>query len=154
MPWCSETKAKILRRACRQQGFTLIELLVVMAILSLIIGLVTPAVIGYLSRAKTDVTRIQLDSLATALDLYQLDVGHYPRQADGLAALTTRPGGEEFWKGPYLKGAVPLDPWNRPYLYKRSDRGARGYSLQSLGADGKAGGEDEDADIAAPTSTP
>ena len=149
MPWRFETEAVNPRGACRQQGFTLIELLVVMAILSLIIGLVTPTVIGYLSRAKTDVTRIQLDSLATALDLYRLDVGHYPRQAAGLAALTTRPGGEEFWKGPYLKGAVPLDPWNRPYLYKRSDRGASGYSLQSLGADGKAGGEGEDADIAA-----
>ncbi len=154
MPWCSETEAGNPRGACLQQGFTLIELLVVMAILSLIIGLVTPAVIGYLSRAKTDVTRIQLDSLATALDLYQLDVGHYPRQADSLAALTTRPEGVEFWKGPYLKGAVPLDPWNQPYLYKRSDRGASGYSLQSLGADGKVGGEGEDADIAAPSSTP
>ena len=154
MPWCSETEAGNPRGACRQQGFTLIELLVVMAILSLIIGLVTPTVIGYLSRAKTDVTRIQLDSLATALDLYQLDVGHYPRQADGLAALTTRPAGEEFWRGPYLKGVVPLDPWNHPYLYKRSDCGTSGYSLQSLGADGKPGGEGEDADIVALSSTP
>ena len=83
-----------------------------------------------------------------------LDVGHYPRQADGLAALTTRPAGEEFWRGPYLKGVVPLDAWNHPYLYKRPDRGTSGYSLQSLGADGKAGGEGEDADIAAPSSTP
>ena len=154
MRWRSETNTQKLLEARGQYGFTLIELLVVLVILGLLIGLVTPTVMNYLSRAKVDVTRIQLDSLATALDLYQLDVGHYPRQAEGLAALTNRPNGEEFWNGAYLKGAVPLDPWRGPYLYKRSDRGTGGYSLQSLGADGKAGGEGEDADIASLLSMP
>ena len=154
MHWRSKTSTRKLREARGQHGFTLIELLVVLVILGLLIGLVTPTVMNYLSRAKVDVTRIQLDSLATALDLYQLDVGHYPRQAEGLAALTKRPNGEVFWNGPYLKGAVPLDPWRGPYLYKRTDNGADGYSLQSLGADGKAGGEGEDSDIASRSSMP
>ncbi len=152
MPLYSETDADPPRRARGQQGFTLIELLVVLVILGLLIGLVTPTVIGYLGRAKVDVARIQLDSLSTALDLYMLDVGHYPRQAEGLAALVKRPAGEERWHGPYLKGEVPLDPWQQPYLYKRPDNAANRYSLQSLGADGKAGGEDEDADVAAQSS--
>ena len=152
MPWYTETKIRQPQRACGQQGFTLIELLVVLVILGLLIGLVTPTVISYLGRAKIDVARIQIDSLATALDLYRLDVGRYPRQAEGLAALTRRPAGEEHWNGPYLRGDVPLDPWHHAYLYKRPKSGAGGYSLQSLGADGMAGGDGEDADITVQSS--
>jgi general secretion pathway protein G len=149
MPWSFKCKSGPVpetgRGLARQAAFTLIELLVVLVILGLLIGLVTPMVIGYLSRAKSDVARIQIDSLATALDLYRLDAGSYPSQAQGLNALVRKPDGVDNWNGPYLKGAVPLDPWQRPYIYRPGDRAT--YALSSLGADGKAGGDGEDADI-------
>ena len=94
------------------------EILVVLVILGMLFGLVGPRVIDYLSRAKTDVSRMQLENLATALDLYRLDVGRYPSQAEGLRALVTTPTGINRWNGPYLKDkAVPLDPWDREYIY-------------------------------------
>ena len=84
-------------------GFTLVEVLVVMVILGMLFGLVGPRVINYLSRAKTDVARIQLENLSTALDLYRLDVGRYPSQEEGLKALVAEPAGVTRWSGPYLK---------------------------------------------------
>src|ERR1700730_18192323 len=65
-------------------GFTLIELLVVLAILGLLIGLVAPQVIKYLGRAKTDTARIDIQNIEAALDLFRLDLGRYPTQAEGL----------------------------------------------------------------------
>src|SRR5215472_1750386 len=101
------------RRSQWQSGFTLIELLVVLAILGMIAAFVTPQVLKYLGRAKTDAAHIQIENLAGALDLYRLDMGHYPNEADGLEALVEKPADETRWAGPYLKQkAVPLDPWD------------------------------------------
>ena len=137
--------AKSLRR---QRGFTLVELLVVLVILGLLVGIVAPRAINYLSKAKTDVAKIQLDNLATALDLYRLDVGRYPNQEQGLRALVAPPSGVAGWHGPYLKGnEVPLDPWNRDYGYEIPGEHNGPFDLWSLGGGGLAGGEDEDADI-------
>jgi len=128
-------------------GFTLIELLVVLAILGMIVAFVTPQVLKYLGRAKTDAAHIQIENLGAALDLFRLDVGRYPTQSEGLDALIVRPTGLDVWNGPYLKQkAVPLDPWNRAYLYKiPGDHGE--YDLYSLGADGVPGGTGENQDV-------
>ena len=132
-------------------GFTLLELLVVLAILALIAGVAAPRVIGYLSTAKSETARIQIESLAQALDLYRLDVGAYPTQAQGLAALVTRPADARRWNGPYLNGGkVPDDPWGRPYVYRSPGADGRDYELYSLGADGVEGGEGENADVGRP----
>jgi general secretion pathway protein G len=129
-------------------GFTLLELLVVLAILALLAGIATPRVIGYLSSAKSEAARIQIESLGQALDLYRLDAGGYPTQAQGLEALVAKPAETRRWNGPYLKGAkAPLDPWGRPYVYRAPGAGGRDYDLYSLGADGVEGGEDENADV-------
>ena len=129
-------------------GFTLVEILVVMVILGLLFGLVGPRVIDYLSRAKTDVARIQLENIATALDLYRLDVGRYPSQEEGLRALVEEPTGVKRWTGPYLKDrTMPLDPWDRDYLYAIPGSHDGSFDLSSLGSDGVEGGEDEAADI-------
>jgi general secretion pathway protein G len=137
-----------LRRRRTPRGFTLVELLVVLAILSLLVALAAPRVIKYLSSAKTDTARIQIQKLGAVLDLYRLEVGHFPTDDEGLQALVDRPGRAETWNGPYLKNRSALiDPWGRPYLY-RSPGQHGDYDLYSLGADGKDGGEGEDQDIA------
>ena len=132
----------------RQRGFTLLELLVVLAILGLLAGLVTPRVIEYFSRAKSETARLQIESMTTALDLFRLDVGRYPTQSEGLDALAGRPAGLAAWRGPYLKGSnLPLDPWARPYQYRIPGQQGRAYDVFSLGADGAPGGEGENRDL-------
>lgn len=132
----------------REAGFTLIELLVVLVILGLLAALAGPRVLGYLSGARGDAARLQIQSLEQALDLYRLDTGGYPTTQQGLQALIRDPGGVRGWRGPYLDAAtVPTDPWGRPYVYRMpGERGA--YDLLSLGADGAPGGSGEAADVA------
>ena len=60
----------------------------------------------------------------------------YPSNELGLNALLQKPAAEPKWNGPYLKKAVPLDPWGNPYLYKIP--GQKGdFDLISLGRDGQ-----------------
>lgn len=127
------------------RGFTLLELLVVIAIIGLLAGLVAPRYFDQVSKSNTKIARAQIDSLEKALDQYRLDVGSYPTTELGLAALNTRPQNLDKWAGPYLKKAVPLDPWGARYGYKSpGDHGD--YDLFSLGSDGQVGGTGEAAD--------
>jgi general secretion pathway protein G len=132
------------------RGFTLIEMLVVLTVLGLLAALVGPQIVGHVSEAKSTTARTQIDLLAVALDSYRLDNGSYPSTEQGLAALRERPSREPVpgnWRGPYLRKAVPLDPWGHPYVYRTTGSGLTGFELQSLGRDGKPGGEGEDGDI-------
>lgn len=121
----------------RQAGFTLLEVLVVIAILGLLIGLVAPAALRQLGFARGSVAKQSIERLGGILDLYKLDVGAYPTTAQGLQALVQPPSGVATWNGPYVKGAVPLDPWNHPYSYRNpSSRTGRDYDLCSAGPNG------------------
>jgi len=127
-------------------GFTLLELLVVVAIIGLLVGIVAPRFFGQLGKSETTIAKAQIDALERALDQYRLDTGRYPSTELGLAALINRPPNETKWNGPYLRKEVPLDPWNKPYVYKYP--GERGdYDIMSYGRDGQPGGSGEDADI-------
>src|SRR4051794_4825948 len=128
-------------------GFTLVELLVVLVILSLIMGLVAPRVLGYLSDARVRSAKLQIDSLSAALDLFYLDAGRYPSQSEGLSVLIKRPPSITTWNGPYLKQtALPHDPWGHAYQYRVA--GQEGpYTLLSLGSDGHEGGSDDAGDL-------
>ena len=130
-----------------ERGFTLVEMLVVITIIALIMSLVGPRVLNYLSESKVKAAHIQIESLSSALDLYFLDTGQYPTTSDGLTALVARPGGAAFWNGPYLKGnTVPNDPWGHAYTYRSpGEHGA--YDIVSYGADGQEGGIGAAADI-------
>jgi general secretion pathway protein G len=124
----------------RRRGFTLVEILVVLAIIGLIMGLVGPRVLSYLSDSKVKAARIQIEGFAAALDLYYLDNGRYPASNDGLTALVRKPDAAASWNGPYLKGnVVPNDPWGRSYTYvSPGQHGA--FDITSLGAEGQEGG--------------
>lgn len=131
----------------RDGGFTLAELLVVLVIMSLVMGLVGPRVLGYLTDARARSASLQAQNLAAALDLFFLDIGRYPLQEEGLEVLVKARPGMVGWNGPYIgKKDLPADPWGNPYRYKAPDAEGR-VSVVSLGSDGREGGEDDAADI-------
>jgi general secretion pathway protein G len=134
-------------------GFTLLEMLVVLVVLGLLAGLIGPQLFGRVGEAKATTAKTQMELIGVALDSYRLDNGNYPVTAQGLDALNTRPGRQPAplnWRGPYLRKAVPADPWGRPYVYVAPARGGEGYELRSLGRDGAEGGSGEDADLGGP----
>ena len=142
----AERRVRARAGARAEEGFTLVELLVVLVILSLLAALVGPRVVGYLGQSKVKTARIQIAAYQTGLELFHLDIGRYPRSGEGMAALVAAPAGLGQWAGPYLDKPVARDPWGTPYRYVAVNDGA-GYALSSLGADGREGGEGENADI-------
>ncbi|AWN43722.1 type II secretion system major pseudopilin GspG [Methylobacterium durans] len=142
------------RRAARQAGFTLVEVIVVLSIMGLIMSLVGPRVLGYLTESKAKTARIQVETLSSAVELFFIDNGRYPLDGEGLQALVSPPGGLASWNGPYLKGAaVPKDPWGRPYLYASPDRG-RSFLITVTGQDREADPRARAPRPAAPALTP
>jgi general secretion pathway protein G len=137
---------RMFRAASR--GYTLIEMLVVLTIIGLIMGLIGPRVLSYLSDARVKTARLQIEGLSSALDLFYLDAGRYPTSSEGLDALTERPSDVTVWNGPYVKGGkVPLDPWGHPYQYHSPVDHNPPYEIISFGSDGREGGTGNAADI-------
>jgi general secretion pathway protein G len=128
-------------------GFTLLELLVVMVIIGLLAGYVGPKYFAQVGKSEIKVAKAQLVALDKALDQYRLDTGHYPSTEQGLAALNAKPVDEAKWDGPYLKKAVPMDPWGNPYIYKIPSEHGGEFDLYSYGKDGRPGGDGDAADI-------
>jgi general secretion pathway protein G len=139
-------------------GFTLIEILVVITVIAILASLVTPMVFRNVGDAKRSATRSQIEIFGLALDAYRLDNDYYPSTAQGLASLRELPTGDPAarnWRGPYLKKAVPLDPYGRPYVYRSpGEVNHDSYDLLSLGRDGASGGAGEDADITSWETSP
>jgi general secretion pathway protein G len=127
-------------------GFTLLELLVVMVIIGLLAGLVAPRYFAQVGKSNTKVARAQINSLEQALEQFRIDVGRFPTTEEGLEALNSPPPGAEGWAGPYLKKAIPLDPWGQPYLYQQPGTNSE-MDLLSYGNDGRPGGTGEGADV-------
>jgi general secretion pathway protein G len=141
----TKRRSNLARQA--ELGFTLVEMLVVITLIALVMGLVGPRVLSYLTESKVKTARIQIESLEGALDLYFLDAGRYPTTSEGLGVLVAPPGSGAAWNGPYLKGSVvPIDPWGTPYVYRSP--GQHGpYDIISYGADKQEGGAGVQADI-------
>jgi len=130
----------------RNYGFTLLELLVVLVIIGLLAGYVGPKYFSQIGKSEVKTAQAQIGALEKALDQYRIDTGHYPTTEQGLAALNTKPADEPRWDGPYLKKAVPNDPWGKPYQYRVPGEHGE-LDLFSFGRDGAAGGSGDSADI-------
>ena len=105
-----------------RSAFTLIEIMLVVIILGVLVAMVAPKLFGRDKEARLAAARADIESnLATALDLYELDNGHYPTTEQGLIALIERPTSApepSNWNGSYLKRKrLPVDPWKTEYQY-------------------------------------
>lgn len=110
-------KPESLLRQCKKRGFTLLEMLVVILIIGMLTGIVGPRLLGQLAKSEVTTARAQLASIEKAVQAFRIDMGRYPTSEEGLNVLQVAPAGEPRWRGPYLQGALPLDPWGKPYVY-------------------------------------
>ncbi|MCX7218947.1 MAG: type II secretion system major pseudopilin GspG [Burkholderiales bacterium] len=138
---------KNLQSKTKHEGFTLLELLVVIVIIGLLAAYVGPKYFSQLGKSEVTIAKAQIEAFEKSLDTYRLDLGHYPNSEEGLGALLSAPAANAAkWNGPYLKKAVPPDPWGHPYIY-RSPGTKSDFEIVSFGRDGQPGGSGEDADI-------
>jgi general secretion pathway protein G len=128
-------------------GFTLVELMVVLLVLVMLATIAAPRVTKYLRKAKQQTAKVQVEALSSAVEGFHLDMGRYPTQEESLLGLVQPPAEPGSWDGPYIKKRESLiDPWGRPYLYRRP--GQHGdFDIYTFGADGKEGGDGDDRDI-------
>jgi len=135
-----------------KSGFTLIEILVVVLIITILAGIVGVNILHKPGEARVSATRMQLQQLKTAVQLYRAEQGRVPTQDQGLEALVTRPTRDpvpqNYPEGGYLDSRkVPTDPWGHDFIYLVPGRRAEPFELISYGGDGEPGGDGEAADL-------
>jgi general secretion pathway protein G len=132
------------RRNRGARAFTLIELMLVLVILAVLAAVVVPKLAGKGQQARITAATTDISNLDTVLDNFEVDTGRYPTSQEGLNALIGAPSGLQGWKGPYLKKAVPNDPWGNPYVYRNpGQHNTEGYDLYSFGPNGQEGDTDD-----------
>ena len=133
-----------------REGFTLVELLVVITIIGLLATVVVINVLPSQDKAMQGKARADIAVLEQALETYRLDNMTFPSDPQGLLALKTPPADlaqpDRYRQGGYVR-RLPTDPWGNPYQYSRNSTHGGAFDVWSFGADGKAGGEGDDADI-------
>lgn len=133
----------------KEAGFSLIELMIVIGIMGLLIGVIGPNLIAKFTKAKVDTTKVQMKQIASVLKSYRLDCNLYPTTDQGLEALLNKPASgtecKNYAPGGYMGGKMPKDGWDKEFIYSSAD--GSNFEIKSLGADMKAGGTDNDADI-------
>jgi general secretion pathway protein G len=139
-----------IRRSDRRAGFTLVELMVVIVIIGLLATVVAINVLPSQDRAMTGKARADVATLEQAVETYRLDNLVFPTTEQGLQALVTPPAGlaqpERYRQGGYVR-RLPEDPWGNPYQYRHPSAHGGQFDVWSWGADGREGGEGNDADI-------
>ncbi|WP_149497498.1 type II secretion system major pseudopilin GspG [Roseiconus lacunae] len=132
--------SSVTKRSQRRRAFSLVELIVVMVILGMLAGLVAIRTRGYLVNSRQNAVKAEIATIVKALDTFRLDQGRFPTDDEGLEVLTEP---TPTWEEGFLS-KLPVDPWKNPYLYFVTDDG---FEVLSLGADGREGGQGEDADF-------
>ena len=142
----TEQKRKIAARR-KRAGFTLVELMVVIVIIGLLATVVAINVLPSQDRAMVGKARADISVLEQAIETYRLDNLTFP---DDLQALVSAPAGlarpERYRQGGYVR-RLPEDPWGNPYQYRRPSAHGGQFDVFSFGADGREGGEGNDADL-------
>ena len=134
----------------RDEGFTFIETLAALSIILILSAAVGFSAVRYIEKARAISCRNQIETFRMSLQSYYMDCGNYPTEFQGLKALWEKPVIAPVpprWDGPYLDRVLPKDPWGTDYLYKNPGEKNLPFSIISLGADGKSGGEGQNADI-------
>lgn len=138
-----------IRRPAAEAGFTLLELMVVIVILGLLATVVMVNVLPSQDRAMKEKARADISVLEQSIEGYRLDNFAFPTNEQGLQALVTPPAGmtrpDRYREGGYIR-RLPQDPWGNPYQYAVPGEKGR-FDIYSFGADGRKGGEGDDADI-------
>ena len=138
------------QQGARRNGFSLVEMMVVLFIIGLLAAVVALNVIPQGDKARVVKAQADIATLGQALEIYRLDNGTYPGIGEGLGALKNPPANllmpQNYKNGGYIKD-LPPDSWSRPYQYIVPGQAGHPFEIYSLGADGKPGGEDNDADI-------
>ncbi len=122
--------------------------MVVVIILGILATLVMPRILDRPEEARRINAKSQISNIETAIGMFQMDIGRPPTTSEGLEALVSNPGLDNWREGGYLQhGRVPRDPWGREYIYRSPGGGGRPYDLLSFGRDGERGGSGHDAEI-------
>ena len=132
--------------ATRQKGFTLVEMLLVLVILATLAAVVVPKFAGRSKQAKVTAAKSQISNLEIAIDLFEVDMGYFPKGGNDLRELIEEPNSNNVqdWQGPYLKKGIPRDPWGNDYVYNYPGKMNIGsYDISSGGPDMKTGTEDD-----------
>ena len=133
----------------RARGFTLIELMIAVVIIGILAAIIAPNVIGRLHDAKVSAARQDVATLVQSLTMYKLDNNRFPSGEQGLKALVEKPASAPppvNWRSGGYIVRLPNDPWGNPYQF--ANPGLHGdIDVYSMGADNKAGGDGEGADI-------
>ncbi|RMF73034.1 MAG: type II secretion system protein GspG [Planctomycetota bacterium] len=143
----NQMKANRKRVNRRRRAFTLLEVLMVIVILGILAALIVPQFMGTGEKARIDATAIKIKSLDSQLEMFRMHCGRLPTTEEGLEALLTQPDDEALegkWAGPYIKGGIPRDAWNRELRYEYPGTyNENGYDLSSAGPNGEFGDEDD-----------
>ena len=129
--------------AARQAGMSLIEIIIVIVLIGAVLTFVGSRVLGGADRAKANLAKSQVTTMAQKVEAFQMDTGRLPTTLD---ELVTEPSNAPGWLGPYAKAAELNDPWGHPIEY-RTPGEAGAFDLVILGKDGKVGGSSVDGDI-------
>ncbi len=140
----TKTLTRSTTRHSHRRGFTLVELMLVLVILGTLAAIVVPKFSGRTEQARVTAATTQISNFGVALDAFEVDCGYYPKGKSGLQDLVVQPRDETNWKGPYIKGDVPKDPWGNEYIYECPGRhNDKSYDLMSTGPDGRANTDDD-----------